>query len=864
MNRVYKRKGANNVVQRDGTSTDHEHGGKQHVNISRHTRTYLPAVQHPLLRRGTGNIALTVTQAATGLHPFTPSAPRTQPAMKPKDAHFHLTKSKTPILPQADGAHQSRNTPFRLVSGNFTERNEAGNHLLPPIRMDKDTEDNKTPAESTVELSSESDSEEEEEEAEEEEEEEEEEEVIVTPTHNDMEPVIQMKFHSCDPHGIFPATIFQCHAFLDYKAALETVDVGVLKRCLSRVCQLHPLLKVMFIQGKQRIYLQVSKGEPTVQFNVTTGSCQRVHTVIEEEVHKPFELVIEAISEADEEMLCSSDCSRVENVATLEEDRNDVSDSKLPYSQSLKHFQLHYGNGPKTYLFRSQLLSHNIFDHTLILTFPCIVCDFWSSSFFARQLAAAYAVEEVRPTKDGSKGNREALKRWSKNFLVAAKPMANVSYRTNPQFGQHCFGARNKRFNPLRSSKINFMQVAWRELEISVVLSKERQWSLWETLATKTVRNVHGIQRVKTVAHVKLPTHLKMQAAKQLKQIPTSMKWQTEHMSAQQATDFKFLKIDEEVTEHFLRMLPQSFCSYVDQAHYLYFMCLGCFAVLLARCCRGWNGNHQTQLHLSTVHEDGLGDSRRRSSIGKRPPTRLPSARYFRSRLMSARSRDVKTSVVLSPPGSGQFLIGTELSLRQFTSDLDGLLGPLSNDAFVRVNLSQCTTFLDLMSSLSSTMTSLHQHIHFPFASVADDVNLPRSLPVRLYYLNKHDVLQLASPDEFYFTETAVGVSGQGLARLGTKCYLSPLNGQLHKDCQMELVLWENTDNCGLGGGFRYQPHLILPRVIDSLIKSFGELVEAVADHPTISLNDLVSLVKPPFLPSRQHRSKSCSKSEMK
>lgn len=48
-------------------------------------------------------------------------------------------------------------------------------------------------------------------------------------------------------------------------------------------------------------------------------------------------------------------------------------------------------------------------------------------------------------------------------------------------------------------------------------------------------------------------------------------------------------------------------------------------------------------------------------------------------------------------------------------------------------------------------------------------------------------MLQLASPDEFYFTETAVGVSGQGLARLGTKCYLSPLNGQLHKDCQMEV-----------------------------------------------------------------------------
>jgi hypothetical protein len=150
----------------------------------------------------------------------------------------------------------------------------------------------------------------------------------------------------------------------------------------------------------------------------------------------------------------------------------------------------------------------------------------------------------------------------------------------------------------------------------------------------------------------------------------------------------------------------------------------------------------------------------------------------------------------------------------------------------------------------------MHQQIHFPFASVADDIGLPCSLPVRFCYLNQHDVQQLASPDEFYFSETAVGVAGQGLAKLGTSCYLSPLSGPLDKSCHLELVLWENTDNDGLGGGFRYQPHLIPSRAIDGLIKAFDVLFEAVAEQHTISLNDLVKLIQPPFLPSRQQKVK--------
>ena len=206
-------------------------------------------------------------------------------------------------------------------------------------------------------------------------------------------------------------------------------------------------------------------------------------------------------------------------------------------------------------------------------------------------------------------------------------------------------------------------------------------------------------------------------------------------------------QVDEVAAEKFLQMFPRTLCPLVAPDDFLYFMCLGCYAILLARCCRGWNGNHQPQPLLPVVHEDGLEGPRRRGSVNRRPSARQPSAHYRRSRLMSARSRDTKACVMLtSPPGSGHFLIGTELSLRQFTSETDGLFGPLTNglmscnmlfvlffslcsslDSFVRVNLSQCTTFVDLMNSLSCFVKNMHRQVHFPFASVADDVS---SVPV--------------------------------------------------------------------------------------------------------------------------------------
>lgn len=70
-------------------------------------------------------------------------------------------------------------------------------------------------------------------------------------------------------------------------------------------------------------------------------------------------------------------------------------------------------------------------------------------------------------------------------------------------------------------------------------------------------------------------------------------------------------------------------------------------------------------------------------------------------------------------------------------------------------------------------------------------IGLIRGLPIRFAYFRQQDVMQLTNPSNFYFAETAIGVEGHGLARLGTGCYLTPLNSKMDDSCHMEVNHWE-------------------------------------------------------------------------
>ena len=64
---------------------------------------------------------------------------------------------------------------------------------------------------------------------------------------------------------------------------------------------------------------------------------------------------------------------------------------------------------------------------------------------------------------------------------------------------------------------------------------------------------------------------------------------------------------------------------------------------------------------------------------------------------------------------------------------------------------------------------------------------MPAILPIKFSYLTQCDVKQLTNPQNFYFVETAVGVEGHGLARLGSNCYVTPINSKLDDCCYLEV-----------------------------------------------------------------------------
>ena len=70
------------------------------------------------------------------------------------------------------------------------------------------------------------------------------------------------------------------------------------------------------------------------------------------------------------------------------------------------------------------------------------------------------------------------------------------------------------------------------------------------------------------------------------------------------------------------------------------------------------------------------------------------------------------------------------------------LEGSFLTDVAIRVNLSSSETFADLVVALGKSLMSAHNHGHFPFSTVADEVHL-LCIQTRV-----HDDMFIA---EFYF-----------------------------------------------------------------------------------------------------------------
>ena len=58
---------------------------------------------------------------------------------------------------------------------------------------------------------------------------------------------------------------------------------------------------------------------------------------------------------------------------------------------------------------------------------------------------------------------------------------------------------------------------------------------------------------------------------------------------------------------------------------------------------------------------------------------------------------------------------------------------------------------------------------------------------MKFSYYSSNDVQQLSDPDQFFFIETAVGVEKKALSKMGSLCYINPLNTKMDDKCQLEV-----------------------------------------------------------------------------
>ena len=166
-------------------------------------------------------------------------------------------------------------------------------------------------------------------------------------------------------------------------------------------------------------------------------------------------------------------------------------------------------------LLRAKLSSKGLQEHVLVLSFPRIICDFWSSCLFAYQLSNAYSKLEksstYRPSLAASRieNRRQAvINAHDKMRTHGSSTRKDAASRLLQKrtLGHHLNSKGG--YHPPIPACLHFQQVAQRESQLLLMLSREKLWNFWESMVTAIIRRQRGPNRVKVVPPVRIPTGL--------------------------------------------------------------------------------------------------------------------------------------------------------------------------------------------------------------------------------------------------------------------------------------------------------------------------------------------------------------------
>ena len=367
------------------------------------------------------------------------------------------------------------------------------------------------------------------------------------------------------------------------------------------------------------------------------------------------------------------------------------------------------GNSHSAHM-RVKLITKNSSDHILIVSFPCVVCDFWSSCLFIQQLSDTYAQLEKAPSYRPSLAAVRILNKRKETYNTL-KTMRNKAELTKQQKITSTHLLPGRRLPPTQvrnptlgrkdgvlqlicSPRVHFQQVAMRERQVLLIKPTEKLLTYWQSVVTETIKRLRGPPRIKVIPPIRISngfgeitrtTGVGRPITGRLRPLTARNRPQTAKRGSGLLTDFMpyeslngpkkgfhFMKINEKIGSNFLHLFPEEYLTKIDRKELLGLMCLGAYVLLLGKCCRGWGigdkctvskGLDETPDIPGPIPDPLL----KYQQIGARHSPVISHEEGSRKR--GGRRLDV-----------GSFLIGVEVSIRQMAPELtQGLFGPLSN-----------------------------------------------------------------------------------------------------------------------------------------------------------------------------------------
>lgn len=168
-------------------------------------------------------------------------------------------------------------------------------------------------------------------------------------------------------------------------------------------------------------------------------------------------------------------------------------------------------------LMRARLVSKKHQEHILVLSFPRVICDFWSSCLFVQQLADAYSKLQK---SSSHRPSLASLRAENKQRALISTHRRVVSQMAEVQRGRTQIPNRLQErirmvntkavddFTPSFPAWLHFQQVGQRESQLLKMMPKEKLWEFWESMVTAVIRRKRGPNRIKVVPPVRIPSGL--------------------------------------------------------------------------------------------------------------------------------------------------------------------------------------------------------------------------------------------------------------------------------------------------------------------------------------------------------------------